>query len=175
LPIVFVLNLFCYTSFWHEHQNLKSTQIKVRTPRVGMNAPENSFIVKSSRLWNNLPDKLSLTFSIDCFKSALKNMYLEGYKEAYSLWHSYSYNFDMYVWCYLRGADIALCNINKLSLQLMMYLFKVDHHNYKAHCYKSNYIQKLILTICHTSEHKLGRDCMIITLVKGNFLKCFLG
>jgi hypothetical protein len=35
----------------------RAHKLKVRIPRVGVDAPENSFIVKSSRLWNNLPDK----------------------------------------------------------------------------------------------------------------------
>jgi len=60
----------------------RAHKLKFRIPRVGLGAPENSFIVKSSRLWNNLPDKLCLISNIDCFKSSLKNMYLECYKEA---------------------------------------------------------------------------------------------
>jgi hypothetical protein len=55
---------------------------KMRTPRVGIDAAENSFIVKSSRHWSNLPEKLCLDSNIDSFKSYLKKMYFEGYKEA---------------------------------------------------------------------------------------------
>jgi hypothetical protein len=54
----------------------------MRTPRVCIDEAENSFIVKSSRLWNNLPEKLCLDSNIDSFKSSLKNMYFEGDKEA---------------------------------------------------------------------------------------------
>jgi hypothetical protein len=37
----------------------------MRTPRVGIDAAENSFVVKSSRLWNNLPENLCLNSNID--------------------------------------------------------------------------------------------------------------
>jgi hypothetical protein len=60
----------------------RAHKLKMRTPRVGIDAAENSFIVKSIRLWNNLPEKLCLNSNIDSFKSYLKNMYFEGYKEA---------------------------------------------------------------------------------------------
>jgi hypothetical protein len=35
----------------------RAQKFKMRTPRVGIDAAENSFIVKSSRLWHNLPEK----------------------------------------------------------------------------------------------------------------------
>jgi hypothetical protein len=54
----------------------------MRTPGVDIDAAENSFIVKSSRLWNNLPEKLCSDSNVDSFKSSLKKMYFEGYKEA---------------------------------------------------------------------------------------------
>jgi Reverse transcriptase (RNA-dependent DNA polymerase) len=60
----------------------RAHKLKMKTPRVGIDVAENSFIVKSSRLWNNLPEKLCSNSNIDSFKSSLKNMYLEGYKEA---------------------------------------------------------------------------------------------
>jgi hypothetical protein len=45
---------------------------------------KNSFIVKSNRLWNNLPEKLCLNSNIDLFIKALKKIYFEGYNnEAY--------------------------------------------------------------------------------------------
>jgi len=91
-------------------------------PRVGVDALENSFIVKSSRLWNNLPDKLWLISIIYCFKSALKTMYLERNKEACWLYYSSLFiTFHIILICtydVIYEADIALCNIKKLPLQL---------------------------------------------------------
>jgi hypothetical protein len=63
-------------------RSTRAHKFKLRTPRVGVDAAENSFVVKSSRLWNNLPEKLCSNTNIDSFKSSLKNMYFEGYKEA---------------------------------------------------------------------------------------------
>jgi hypothetical protein len=60
----------------------RAHKFKLRTPRVGLDAAENSFIVKSSRLWNNLPEKLCANTNIDSFKRSLRDMYFEGYKEA---------------------------------------------------------------------------------------------
>ena len=60
----------------------RAHKLKLRTPRVGVDAAESSFIVKSSRLWNNLPEKLCLNSNIDFFKITIKEMYIEGYKEA---------------------------------------------------------------------------------------------
>jgi hypothetical protein len=34
------------------------TNSNVRTPRVGVDAAENSFVVQNSGLWNDLPEKL---------------------------------------------------------------------------------------------------------------------
>jgi hypothetical protein len=34
----------------------RAHKFKLRTPRVGVDAAENSFVVKSSRLWNDLPE-----------------------------------------------------------------------------------------------------------------------
>jgi hypothetical protein len=44
----------------------------MRTLRVGIDAAENHLLYKSSRLWNNLPEKLCLSSNIDYIKSALK-------------------------------------------------------------------------------------------------------
>jgi len=46
--------------------------------RVGVDGAENSFVVKSSRLWNDLPEKLCSDSNIKSVKIALKTMYLEG-------------------------------------------------------------------------------------------------
>jgi hypothetical protein len=63
-------------------RSTRAHKFKLRTPRVGADAAENSFVVKSSRLWNNVPEKLYSNTNIDSFKSSLRNMYFEGYKEA---------------------------------------------------------------------------------------------
>jgi len=60
----------------------RAHKFKLRTPRVGVDAAENSFVVKSSRLWNNLPEKLCANSNINSFKAALKNMYFESYRQA---------------------------------------------------------------------------------------------
>jgi hypothetical protein len=82
--IIIYIKKYDHGSFQREHNRIKNLTgcVPFETKPIGVDAPENSFIVKSSRLWNNLPDKLCLISNVDCFKSALKNMYLEGYKEA---------------------------------------------------------------------------------------------
>jgi hypothetical protein len=45
-----------------------------------VDAAEKSFVVKSSELWNNFPEKLSSNSNINSFKAALKTMHFEGYK-----------------------------------------------------------------------------------------------
>jgi hypothetical protein len=39
-------------------RSTRAHKFKMRTPRVGVDAAENSFVVKSSRIWDNLPEKL---------------------------------------------------------------------------------------------------------------------
>ena len=60
----------------------RAHKFKLRTPRCGVDAAENSFVVKSSRLWNDLPEKLCSDSNIKSIKIALNTMYLEGYKLA---------------------------------------------------------------------------------------------
>jgi len=60
----------------------RTHKFELRTPRVGVDAADNSFVVKSSRLWNNLQGKLCLDSTINSFKAALKTMNFEGYKQA---------------------------------------------------------------------------------------------
>jgi len=57
-------------------------QVKWKIINFGVYTPENSFILKSSRLWNSLSVKLCLTSNMDSFKSVLKNIiYVGGYQE----------------------------------------------------------------------------------------------
>jgi hypothetical protein len=60
----------------------RAQKFKFRTPRVGVDAAENSFVVKCSRFWNNLPEKLCLNSNIKSFNIALKEIYFAGYKQA---------------------------------------------------------------------------------------------
>jgi hypothetical protein len=60
----------------------RALKFMLRTPRVGVDAAENSFVVNSSRLWNDLPEKLCSNSNINSFKAALKTMYFEGYKQS---------------------------------------------------------------------------------------------
>jgi hypothetical protein len=48
--------------------------------RIGVDAAENSFVVKSRRLWNNLPEKMCFNSNIKLFKIALKNCILRATK-----------------------------------------------------------------------------------------------
>jgi hypothetical protein len=59
----------------------RAHKFRLCSPRVGVDAAENSFVIKCSRLWNNLPEKLCSNTNFDSFKSSLKNIYFEGYKE----------------------------------------------------------------------------------------------
>jgi hypothetical protein len=52
-----------------------------RSTRVGMDAPEGSFSVKSCRLWNNLSEKLCATQNINAFKSEQKILLFKHYAE----------------------------------------------------------------------------------------------
>jgi exonuclease III len=63
-------------------RNTRSHKFKIYVPRVGVTAPENSFVVKAARLWNDLPADLCSNPNIDAFKSALRFKFLQSYKEA---------------------------------------------------------------------------------------------
>jgi exonuclease III len=60
----------------------RSHKFKIHVPRVGVNTPENSFVVKASRLWNDLPADLCSNIKIESFKSELRFKFLQSYKEA---------------------------------------------------------------------------------------------
>jgi hypothetical protein len=71
--------LVYFTKFHWKHCGLHKTLTKARPTK---DAAENSFVVKSSRLWNNLPEKLCLNLNINSFKAALKTIYFKCYKLA---------------------------------------------------------------------------------------------
>jgi hypothetical protein len=60
----------------------RAHKFKLRTPRVGVDDTENSFVVKSSRLLNDLPEKLCLNSKVILLKIALKTLFFEGYLQA---------------------------------------------------------------------------------------------
>jgi hypothetical protein len=63
----------------------RSHEFMLRTPLVGVEAPADSFTVKSSRLWNKLPVNLCCNQNIDAFKSAIKEDYFKKYEEQLNL------------------------------------------------------------------------------------------
>jgi hypothetical protein len=62
-------------------RSTRAHKFKLRTPLVGAEAPENSFTVKSCRLWNKLPEKLCASENMDSFKYNLKNLLIKRYEE----------------------------------------------------------------------------------------------
>jgi hypothetical protein len=96
---------------------------KLRTPRVGVDVAKNSFIAKSSRLWNNLPEKLCLNSNMNLFKIAVQKLYFDGYKLATywwfsSLWILFNVYYFECLYDVIYEAENALRNINKHHLQL---------------------------------------------------------
>jgi hypothetical protein len=57
----------------------RAHKFKINVPRVGRTVPENSFVVKSSRLWNKLPENVCSTTNLDHFKSEIFDMFLRSY------------------------------------------------------------------------------------------------
>jgi hypothetical protein len=101
----------------------RAHKVKVKTPRVGVDAPENSFIVKSSRLWNNFPDKLCLTSNILIVSKLLsKTCILKAIQRSLLIvvflsFHWSSYYFEM-LYDAIYAAEIALLRNINLPLQL---------------------------------------------------------
>jgi hypothetical protein len=60
----------------------RAHKFKINVPRVGRLVPENSFVVKCSRLWNKLPENVCSTKNIDHFKSEIFSMFLRSYEVA---------------------------------------------------------------------------------------------
>jgi hypothetical protein len=63
-------------------RHTRSHKFKINVPRVGKTVPENSFVVKSSRLWNKLPENVCSTENIDHFKSEIFSSFLQSYEVA---------------------------------------------------------------------------------------------
>jgi hypothetical protein len=63
-------------------RHTRSHKFKINVPRVGKTVPENSFVVKSARLWNKLPENVCSTENIDHFKSEIFSSFLQSYKVA---------------------------------------------------------------------------------------------
>jgi hypothetical protein len=60
----------------------RAHKFKINVPRVGKTVPESSFVVKSSRLWNKLSEKVCSTENIDNFKSEIFSSFLRSYEVA---------------------------------------------------------------------------------------------